>query len=137
MDLNNLLNQLKSLFSSGALDFLEEIDEDTIVPISLILNVDSKSLLSFCKMLPPLFKGELNLKDAQPHVFTIILTYFLSRKLSKKVSENVEGNCEKTVEKPTYSPTFDQNETANELSSFADDDIFYQIDSYLQSETAS
>ncbi len=134
MDFSKIFSWIKEMFSGGALDFLSDVDEETLSPVAALLNINSKSLCSLVRVLPPLFKGEISLSEALPSLLPIVLSFLLSSKLKSEVSvEKTDEN----LEKPTYSPTFEQNETANEFCSFADNDISYSINAYLQSDSAS
>lgn len=139
MDFNRILSWLKDIFSSGALDFLEEIDEEVLSPIALILNVDAKNLSSICKILPPLFKGQLSFKDVLPTIIPILLPLILSKRLKSGLNaDNGNKVFTNNSEKPTYSATFDESKTANDfISSFADNDIYYSINTYFESDNAS
>lgn len=139
MDFNRILSWLKDIFSSGALDFLEEIDEEVLSPIALILNVDAKNLSSICKILPPLFKGQLSFKEVLPTIIPIILPLILSKRLKSDLNaDNGNKVFTNNSEKPTYSETFNESKTANDfISSFADNDIYYSINTYFESDNAS
>lgn len=138
MDFNWLLTFLKDAFKSGALDFLEDLDDDTLSPLSAIFNIDAKAAASVLKILPRFFKGEAGIKEVLP-VFLPIIASFLLRGKSlnitddKRADENLQN-----AEKPTYSPTFEQNNTANGICvPFADNDIEYSLNAYFNSLSAS
>ncbi len=140
MDLSKILSIIKETFASGAFDFLCEATEQTVAPVALLINVPPKTLVNICNLLPPLMKGELSLKDALPKLLPIVIAFLLSKNANKSLSSNCESELNKSenIEKPTYSDTFCQKESANEeISSFADGDIYYSINSYLRSESAS
>lgn len=139
MDFNRILSWIKDIFLSGAFDFLEEVDEEVLSPLALILNVDAKNLSSICKILPPLFKGQLSFKDLLPTIIPILLPLILSKRINGSLNKVNSGEVfAKNSEKPTYSPTFEENKTASDfISSFADNDIYYSINTYFESDNAS
>lgn len=134
MDFNRIFSWIREMFSGGAFDFLQDVDEETLSPVAAILNINAKTLCSLIKVLPPLFKGEISFKEALPYLLPIFLSFLLSSRLRGSDSA---VNSSEAIEKPTYSPTFEQNNTANELNSFADNDIYYSLNAYLQSDSAS
>lgn len=135
MDLNNFLAPVSEIFKSGAFDFLEEIDEETLSPIALLLNVDEKRLTALLKLIPPFFKGDIGLKEVLPFIIPLFLS-FLSK--NSETTEKIKEVKNENSQKPTYSPTFEQNNTANEnLFPFADNDIEYSLNAYFNSFNAS
>lgn len=138
MDFNWLLTFLKDTFKSGALDFLEDLDDDTLSPIAAIFNIDAKAVASIVKILPSVFKGEAGIKEILPAFLPIVASFLLKGKsLNKADDEKSEENLN-SAEKPTYSPTFEQNNTANgSCIPFADNDIEYSLNAYFNSLSAS
>lgn len=138
MDFNWLLTFLKDAFKSGALDFLEDLDDDILSPLSAIFNIDAKAAAAVIKILPSVFKGDAGIKEILPVVLPVVVSFLLKGKTaSKAVEEKNEENL-KNVEKPTYSAAFEQNNTANGSSiPFADNDIEYSLNAYFNSLRAS
>lgn len=136
MDLNKIISLLKESFSNGAFDFLCDLDEESLLPVSLILKIPAKTLQNICNVLPPLFKGELSLKDAVVKLLPVIVSFIFAKGIVTPSPNSDIGD--KNCEKPTYSQPFDKKESANEdIPSFADSEIIYSINSYLQSDNAS
>lgn len=140
MDFSQIFSLIKKAFISGAFDFLCEQDEQSVAPVALLLNLPPKTIACICNVLPPLFKGELALKDALPKLLPIFISFLLNKNRTFEADKNFTSGIDKSenIEKPTYTDTFTQKETANEeIFSFADSDIYYSINSYLESESAS
>lgn len=138
MDFNWLLTFLKDLFKSGALDFLQDLDDDTLSPLSSIFNIDAKAAASVLKILPSVFKGEAGIKEVLPVFLPIVASFLLKGKSLNKSNEKTAEEKLQNAEKTTYSPTFEQNNTANGSSiPFADNDIEYSLNAYFNSLSAS
>lgn len=138
MDFNWLLTFLRDIFKSGALDFLEDLDDETLSPLSAIFNIDVKAAASVLKILPSVFKGEAGIKDVLPVLLPIVASFLLKGKSTNKKDDKTQAENLKNAEKPTYSPTFEQNNTANGSNiPFADNDIEYSLNAYFNSLSAS
>lgn len=138
MDFNWLLTFLRDIFKSGALDFLEDLDDETLSPLSAIFNIDAKAAASVLKILPSVFKGEAGIKDVLPVLLPIVASFLLKGKSTNKKDDKTQDENLKNTEKPTYSPTFEQNNTANGSNiPFADNDIEYSLNAYFNSLSAS
>lgn len=135
MNFEQIFLKLKEYFLSGAFDFLQDIDEDALSPLCVFLNIDKDSLSNLLKVLPPLFKGEINLKDAFIYILPVIVSFLLSNKLNKQ--NNLDNNSEpepKNLEKQAYSQTFEENKsTMDDIKPIVDNDIYYSLNCYLQS----
>ena len=126
MDISQLIANLSGAFNGELDKTLENLDESTLAPVALLLNVKPHTLVVIVRIIPKLINGEIDFKTVIPSVFPAIVKYFLSLYAAGATENSAVGET----------PTAENKETVEILKNVAGNN-FDAYELYLQSESAS
>ncbi len=135
MNLNELINYLKNLFSTNP-EFLNEVfNKDVVLSIAPAFNLDGEALYSVVQVVPKIARGEIQFKEILPALIPVLITYFFQKKLPPQICEGrIDENCSNNLsnfdEKPAYS-TENECFSKNLDEDFGDNNVDF-IDLFLQ-----
>ena len=126
MDISQLIANLSGAFNGELDKTLENLDETTLAPVALLLNIKPQTLVVIVRIIPKLINGEIDFKTVFPSIFPTIVKYFLSLYAAGTTENSAVGET----------PTAENKETVEILKNVAGNN-FDAYELYLQSESAS
>ena len=76
MDINELI---KNFSHDGGLDSI--LSEETIPLLSSLFKIDERALTAILKIVPPLIRGEIDIRSLLPTLLPVVLSYLVSLRL--------------------------------------------------------